>query len=275
MQAKPALPPGVLALRPYGPRNSIFWVHYLSANLAKAVGDDQPFLFVTLTAQDVASLDEAPTLQGIAACLVLKILATQSKGPYTIGGFCLGGILAYEIAFQLRAAGPDVSLLVLLDAPNPSFLKSRDSLRSKLRYLRYAMERAARVGPRSSFRNFRERLLKQLPRSIRLNSFRTDMSIPHEMIEAAAARGYQPKKYEEKVLLILASERPPHLNFLPGWQAVVPHDLHARYVEGHRRDLMKAPYLNRVADAILYHLNSSSAEESYARGAGCADGEVA
>ena len=41
------------------------------------------------------------------------------------------------------------------------------------------------------------------------------------MIEAAAL-AYQPEKYEGKVLLLLASDRPPHVNFLPGWQAVVP-----------------------------------------------------
>ena len=69
--------------------------------------------------QDVLSLGEAPTLEGIAACLLRKILTMQPEGPYTIGGLCLGGILAYEIAFQLQAAGREVSLLVLLDPPTP------------------------------------------------------------------------------------------------------------------------------------------------------------
>ena len=116
-----ALPPGVLALRNSGTRHKIFWVHYLNPNLAKVIGDDQSFFSVALTAEDVLSLGEAPTLQSIATCLLRKILATQTEGPYTIGGQCLGGILAYEIAFQLRAAGREVSLLVLLDTPNPAY----------------------------------------------------------------------------------------------------------------------------------------------------------
>jgi thioesterase domain-containing protein len=87
------------------------------------------------------------------------------------------------------------------------------------------------------------------------------MSIAREMIETAA-RGYQPKNYEGEVLLLLASERPPHLNFLSGWQAVVPRSLHARYVDGHRKDLMKSPYVKGVADAIIYHLNAAGEKSS-------------
>jgi aryl carrier-like protein len=105
VKEKPVLPPGVLALQPYGTRKSIFWAYDQSLNLAKAIGGDQPFLSIVLTAEDFASLGETPTLQNIAACLLRKILATQSKGPYIIGGFCDGGILAYEIASQLQVAG--------------------------------------------------------------------------------------------------------------------------------------------------------------------------
>ena len=40
----PMLPPGVHALQPKGMRNSIFWAHHLGLNLAKEMGDDQPFI---------------------------------------------------------------------------------------------------------------------------------------------------------------------------------------------------------------------------------------
>ena len=66
-----------------------------------------------LVAEDFAALGENPTLQEIAACLLGKILATQTNGPYLIGGFCLGGVLAYEVARQLRASAHEVSLLVV------------------------------------------------------------------------------------------------------------------------------------------------------------------
>jgi thioesterase domain-containing protein/acyl carrier protein len=254
-----AMPRGVLALGNSDARHRVFWVHYLSANLAQRIGVDQSFFSVGLTAEDFLLLGEAPTLGSIASCLLEKVLATQPEGPYTIGGLCIGGVLAYEIASQLQAGGREVSLLVLLDPPNPSYLESCDSLTRKVGYLRYIAKRAGRLGPRLSFLYFREHLLRRLPRSIKSNLVRTERSIAQEMIETAAFE-YEPKAYQGKVLLLLASERPPHVNRLPGWQAVVPDNLHTQYVEGHHRDLLKAPYVEGIADAIIYHLNSSSAE---------------
>ena len=64
------------------------------------------------------------------------------------------------------------------------------------------------------------------------------------------------------MLLLLPSERPPHVNRLHAWQAVIPGNLHAQYVEGNHRDLIEAPYVRRVADAIVYHLNSTSGDAS-------------
>jgi thioesterase domain-containing protein len=78
----------------------------------------------------------------------------------------------------------------------------------------------------------------------------------------AAALAYQPEKYEGKVLLILASERPPHVNFLAGWQEVVPHGLCTQYVEGHHRDLLKGESVRSVADAIVSYLTSATGDSS-------------
>jgi amino acid adenylation domain-containing protein len=273
VKGKSALPPGVVALRNSGTGHRIFWVHYLNANLANLIGDDQSFFSVGLTAEDLPSLGGAPTLQSIATCLLRKILATQTEGPYAIGGLCLGGILAYEIASQLRAAGREVSLLVLLDTPHPSDLEACLSMTLKVSYLRYIMKRAVKLGPQISLTYLGKRLVTKLPRSIRGNFAGTEMSIGQEMIETAAFE-YRPGKYEGEVLLLLATERPPHVNLIPGWLEVIPRNLHTQYVDGHHRDLLDAPDVKGVADAILYHLNSSSAEESY-RGAGCADGAVA
>ncbi len=241
---RPSLPAGVLALQPEGTRDNIFWIYYLSAELSKALGDDQPLLFVVPTEADLVSLGDKPTLEGFAACLVRKILAAQPEGPYTIGGLCLGGILAYEIAFQLRTAGHQVSLVVVVDSPNPSYLQSCDSLTSKVRYLAYALKRTVRLGLRVSLFHLRQHLAKPPAMKIALQ---------------AAALAYKPEQYEGKVLLVLASERPPHVNFLPGWQAVVPGNLHAQYVAGHRSELL-VQNVQIVADAIASHLPSTTTE---------------
>jgi thioesterase domain-containing protein len=254
------LPPGVLALQPPGPRNNIFWVYCSSGSLAKAIGGHQPFLMVALTAEDVTLLGEDPTLESIATRHVRKILATQSEGPYTIGGLCAGGILAYEIASQLRASGHEMSLLVLLDAPNPSYLESDDSLTRKLKYMRYLPKRAAQLGLRISLIKLGKRLLNRFDRAAGTKSVGTELNLAQDLIEAAA-RAYRPEKYEGKVLLLLASDGPSRENFLPGWQAVVP-NLHTEYVDGRHEDLMNEENVRSVADAIVSRLASTTCEMS-------------
>jgi amino acid adenylation domain-containing protein len=229
-------------------RHNLFWVHsHLSAGMAKVIGDDQPFRSVLLTPEDFSFLGETPTLQNFAGCLLRKIQAVQSEGPYTIGGFCLGGLLAYEIASQLRTAGHEVSLVAIVDAPNPSYIESCDSPTSKMKYARYLLKRATRLDLPTSLAYLRERFA---------GTERTK-SPENEMLQAAAL-AYQPEKYEGKVLLILAAEHPPHVNFLPGWQKVVPDDLYTRYVDAHHRDFHKEKILRSVADVIVSHLPSAT-----------------
>jgi thioesterase domain-containing protein len=56
----------------------------------------------------------------MAAYHVGKIRAVQPRGPYLLGGMCAGGVIAYEMARQLEAAGERVALVALLDAADPS-----------------------------------------------------------------------------------------------------------------------------------------------------------
>jgi amino acid adenylation domain-containing protein len=262
---KPALPDGVFALRPYGSRPAVFWIHdYPSLELAKIIGDDQPFFSLLLTSEDFSSLSKSPTLQSFAACLLRKIQAVQSKGPYVIGGFCLGGLLACEIVSQLRAAGHDVPLLVIVDAPNPARVEPSDALMDKISYLRYILKRSTRLGPRQSITYLREHLLKLFGLAARATSANTEMGVALQ----AAALAYQPEQYDGNVLLILAAEHPPHANFLSGWQEVFRGNLHTKYVGWHHRDLSKSKSVPSVADAIVSYLGSATDDT---RSSLCAD----
>jgi amino acid adenylation domain-containing protein len=260
VKGESVLPAGVIALQPHGSGPTIFWVHYLMGDLAKAIGDDHPFLVVTLTVDDIRSLGEAPTLQSIAECQVRKILATQSMGPYIIGGQCASGILAFEIASQLRAAGHEVPVMVLLDAPNLAYMESHESPTHKLSYPRYLLRRFVQLGFRTSFGYIREELHNTFANLLRTKSARTEMRVAQLTIEAAA-RAYQPKQYEGKVFLVLSADRPSHKNFLPGWQAVVSHNLHTQWVDAHHRDLLDARNLRTIADAIV-RLIATTVDES-------------
>lgn len=56
----------------------------------------------------------------MAADYLSEIRTQQPCGPYLLGGECVGGVIAYEIACQLEALGEKVDLLVLLDTDVPT-----------------------------------------------------------------------------------------------------------------------------------------------------------
>jgi len=61
------------------------------------------------------------TVEALAREYVALIRAVQAKGPYRLLGYSFGGLAAYEVAHQLRAAGEEVRFLGMLDALIPEW----------------------------------------------------------------------------------------------------------------------------------------------------------
>jgi thioesterase domain-containing protein len=59
------------------------------------------------------------TVEEMAQLYIQEIRRHQPTGPYYIAGYSSGGNIAYEIACQLREAGQEVGLLLVIDQPNP------------------------------------------------------------------------------------------------------------------------------------------------------------
>jgi len=58
-------------------------------------------------------------VEGVAKIYLKEIKRRQPEGPYIIGGWSAGGVMAYEVAKQVVDAGEKVESLVLIDAPCP------------------------------------------------------------------------------------------------------------------------------------------------------------
>ncbi|MEZ5674011.1 MAG: SDR family NAD(P)-dependent oxidoreductase [Thalassovita sp.] len=87
-------------------------------HLAHLLGHDRPFY--GLQARGLYGQDKPhDDLVQAASDYIAEMRQVQPHGPYMIGGFSGGGITAYEIARQLKLAGEDISVLVMLDTPLP------------------------------------------------------------------------------------------------------------------------------------------------------------
>jgi phthiocerol/phenolphthiocerol synthesis type-I polyketide synthase D len=90
----------------------------------------------TVTCYGMERLDDLDTVPDKAARYAELITERQPAGPYRLGGWSFGGMLAFETARQLSAAGADVELLFLIDTiiPLPDNGSTPDAaLRSRLR----------------------------------------------------------------------------------------------------------------------------------------------
>ena len=62
-------------------------------------------------------------IPGIASQYLEEVRRRQPEGPYHLGGWSAGGVVAYEMTLQLMAAGERVESLLLLDSPCPIALE--------------------------------------------------------------------------------------------------------------------------------------------------------
>jgi thioesterase domain-containing protein len=65
----------------------------------------------------------------IATRYVKEILAERPEGPYVIGGYSVGGVIAFETALQLQAMGKVVSRVIAFDTLAPGYPKPMPMLK--------------------------------------------------------------------------------------------------------------------------------------------------
>ena len=112
-----------------GSRRPFFFLHgiwtggaFYCFPLARALSPDQPFYVLEPYRFD--ALQVPPTLEEMAAAHIKVLRSVQSEGPYLLGGFCNGGLIAFEMARQLHQAGQQLDLLTIIAPPSPAQYRS-------------------------------------------------------------------------------------------------------------------------------------------------------
>ena len=117
----------VVPIQTSGTKPPLFCMHGARGNvlmyrgLSQHLGDDQPFYGLQCQGLDGSCLPFT-RVEDMAALYVKEIRKVQPKGPYFLGGYCLGGTIALEMAQQLVASGERVAMLALFDTMNWSRL---------------------------------------------------------------------------------------------------------------------------------------------------------
>jgi amino acid adenylation domain-containing protein len=154
----------LVPLQPQGSGSPLFFVHglggdlYQMVSLARLMPPDLPCFGIQAVGLDGKSERHA-TVEDMAAHYVSELISFQAEGPFYLVGYSLGGLIAFEIAQQLRRTGRRVALLALLDTrPSPA-----------IPWFYYALAMSVYI-PRGLLRHLRP--LWELPSGERFDYFR-------------------------------------------------------------------------------------------------------
>jgi len=90
---------------------------FYSRSLAHALGPDQPVLVVQPHGLSGTAIPD--TIEAMAADRLCAVRAIRPRGPYLVGGYCNGALVAFEMARQLIAAGDEVPAVIVIEARAP------------------------------------------------------------------------------------------------------------------------------------------------------------
>lgn len=187
----------------------------LNYSLSKYMGKDRPFYgFFHHGVKGEKFLYE--NVEELAKENINQLRKVLPQGPYFLGGYSFGGILAYEMAVQLIKLGQDVPLLALIDSTSPlacepfrwysNFFKI-----NKSNILISSAVQLLRIVKLFICKSF-IKIAKPIP--IRLRLFY--IIDKYKMLTSK----YKPEKFNGDLLLFRASENKSPLKYL-GWETLV------------------------------------------------------
>jgi amino acid adenylation domain-containing protein len=120
-------PEAILApLRGTGTRPPLFCIPgsgghvFMYRELTDRLGPEQPVYGLNLPGTDGREAVEC-RVERIAARFIDEVRKVQPVGPYRLAGYSFGGLVAYEMARQLKEAGRETAIVILFDAFGPGF----------------------------------------------------------------------------------------------------------------------------------------------------------
>jgi thioesterase domain-containing protein/acyl carrier protein len=194
----------------------------------------------------VPDYPDEPTVTGLADGLYERMRIIQPDGPYSLAGFSLGGLIAYELAGRLRADGQQVRWLGLLDAPTPAAAQSGTRLPARVaRFL--ARER------RDQLRHVAGMVRRRhgQPAAVQLADPADPSMMAPTRAYLAIAAGYDIRPHDVPVDLFVSQPTPGFSRTLaPEWRVLHPAGVTVHRVDGNHRLMLTPPHVHGLAQLL-------------------------
>ena len=268
VSAAPATPSAIVPVRPgdarKGGANVLFlchdgdrddpWMHALARQLPAG-----------LPVYGVLAVDSPDPQQVPATATAMReaIRGIQAHGPYRICGWSLGGVLAYEIARQLREEGERIEFLGLVDSLHPSMHRERSEPHAAALHAQDPLQGRA---PGDAAHPVADAgIAAQSPLPVLLHELSTHRLLPALgqvlLGEEDVPLDYDPLPIDAVVSVFVAEQRGEGIPSTLGWERCVPASaLHLQTVPGNHRSMMQSPRIEVLAGALTAALAIQSSD---------------
>jgi acyl transferase domain-containing protein/thioesterase domain-containing protein len=205
-------------------------------------------------------------VQEMANHYVEQLVKFKPNGPYLLGGFSYGGLLAYEMALQLEKMGHEVPYLFLLDCGTPEARIRYDNMNAKDigKNLTPIIQNGIYF-----FTKYYYKIYYRSLRMIRDMYFLTHKKLPIEYRRAyvydvytTLSRKYKPGgHYKGKAVIFRASENTSDMKYL-GWEKFIDNILELITVRGnHVTAIKNEDSIQLIQNKIDYYLKKYQEEK--------------
>jgi thioesterase domain-containing protein len=231
-------------------------------HLTKLLGEDQPLYALQLIGID---RDEPPdcSIEETAAVFEVEVHAACPHGPIILGGYSMGGAIAFELARRLQEHGRQVPLIVSIDGFAPRY--HRTLIPAHVHFLRQ-MRIALGHARTERLKALRRHVLHLLPKSSRGTGVRKDddpRTIMLAVLRYRTVMQYKPTCSLRLALLLVRASRPeeflaPHIDDpLYGWERFIDGPIEASTVEGEHLTFLESDAANReIAALVRKHIDA-------------------
>lgn len=270
----------LVSIQPRGFKRPLFFVHPIGgtvlcySELARCLGPDQPFY--GLQALGLFGERQPYTcIEDMATHYNAALQVVQPEGPYLLGGWSMGSIVAFEMAQQLQRQGQQVDLLALIDnqAPllnRPLVHKQPDEVEVLATFAQGIANSAGK--DLSALHNILKQLepekqlgyvLEQLqiaslmPAEMDLQQFYLFLKVYRSNVQAKAT--YLPQVYPGRMILFGASDR----GFDPldqidqkslGWSQLSSEPVETLVIPGNHYTIFRSPNVQVLAERLRFYL---------------------
>jgi amino acid adenylation domain-containing protein len=260
----------IVSLQTHGASPPLFMVHppggivICYQALAHRLGRDRPFH--AIRSRGLHSKEVLPaTMEEMAAEYVLALRTIQEKGPYHLGGWSVGGLVALEIAQQLLAQGERIGLLALLDTspPVPSDKSTPADTSGREYGLDLSLEQLAMLGPDEQLPYLWEHARKlglvqpDVPMEVAEQLLNELKRLFHHHLRLA--HHYAVRHYPGRITLCRPSDAPFAVATSRdrGW-AKLADGVDVYFVSGQHHSMVKEPHVKSLARVLEVCVNGSS-----------------